>query len=166
MNQRSGFTLLELLVVLGITGFILIVIAQLFGFTLSGSSKSRVLALLKEDGQFALSTMERTVRRAKQVSACSGSTLTATVTEMVGGAPVDVTYAYSVSGSPAAILMNGIPLTSSGVEVASFGCSLLAAAPGKPALVSLTLTIQKLSPSLDERAVSQTFQTSVSTRTY
>lgn len=163
-RHRTGFTLLELLVVVGIIGFILIVIVQLFGFTLSGSSKSRVLASLKEDGQFALSNMERAVRRAKQVQTCSGSTLTVVVVEMVGGLPVDTTYAYTLTG--AKILLNGTALTSAAADVVSFTCTLIAASQGKPAVVTLTLTLQKMSASIDEQALAQTFQTSVSLRSY
>lgn len=158
--MKSGFTLLELLAVVGILSFILIATTQLLSSTLAGSGKSNSLQLVKQNGQFALSTMERTVRRAKTLTTCSGGTLTVTVPETTG----DVIYTFKLNGTT--LERNDIKLTDADVRVTDFSCSLTPAAVGNPAVVDLSLTIDKLGLSVENSVVNTTFNTSVSLRTY
>lgn len=158
--MKKGFTLLELLMVVSLLGLVLITVTGLLGNIFSGSGKSRALQAVKQNGQFALSTMERTARRAKTLTACSGGTLTVIVPETGG----DVAYTFDRSG--ATLRRNGINLVSSDVRVTGFSCSLTPAAAGNPAVVKIILTLDKLSLTPDESALAQTFETTISLRTY
>lgn len=158
--MKKGFTLLELLMVVSLLGLALIAVTGLLGNIFSGSGKSRALQAVKQNGQFALSTIERTARRAKTLTVCSGGTLIVIVPETGG----DVTYTFDRSG--ATLRRNGINLVSSDVRVTGFSCSLTSAAAGNPAVVRITLTLDKLSLTPDETAVAQTFETTISLRTY
>jgi prepilin-type N-terminal cleavage/methylation domain-containing protein len=158
--MKKGFTLLELLMVVSLLGLILITVTGLLGSIFSGSGKSRALQIVKQNGQFTLSTMERTARRAKTLTACSGGTLTVIVPETGG----DVTYTFDRSGNT--LRRNGINLTGANVRVTGFTCLLTPAAQGNPAVIKIILTLDKPSLTPDETAIAQTFETSVSLRTY
>lgn len=158
--MKKGFTLLELLVVVSLLGLMLISVTGLLGSIFSGSGKSQALQAVKQNGQFALSTMERTTRRAKNLTTCAGGTLTVVVPETVG----DVTYTFDRSGDT--LRRNGVNLVSSDVRVTGFSCSLTQPASGNPAVAKITLTLDKPSQTLDQQAVAQTFETTVTLRTY
>lgn len=158
--MKKGFTLLELLMVVSLLGLALITVTGLLGNIFSGSGKSRALQAVKQNGQFALSTIERTARRAKTLTVCSGGTLIVIVPETAG----DVTYTFNRSGS--VLRRNGVNLTGADVRVTGFSCDLTPAVAGNPAVVKIILTLDKPSLTPDETAVAQTFATSVSLRTY
>lgn len=167
--MKRGFTLLELLMVVGMLGLIMVAITQLLASVLSGSGKSSAVQAVKENGQFALSTLEKTVRRAKSITTCSGGTVTVVVPEISG----DVTYTFGWVGSPTYRLTRtttppgtASDLVDTNVRVTSFSCSLTAGTPGSPAVVSISMTLDKPSLSVDQSASAQTFTSSVSLRTY
>lgn len=162
--MKKGFTLLELLAVVGILSFILIAATQLLGSTLAGSGKSNSLQLVKQNGQFALSTMARLVRLSKSVTICSGSNLQFIVSE--SGA--DVNYQFDLGGTRLRKTRSGQVswLTEDNVQINSFSCALTPGSAGNPAVVDLRLTISKPGLSVENSIVNTDFNTTVSLRTY
>lgn len=72
--MQKGFSLLEILIAIGITGAITIVIAQSFITTSKGSIKTELINSLKQSGDFSLQIMERAIRSSNTiVSACDGT---------------------------------------------------------------------------------------------
>lgn len=67
MINKRGFTLVELLVVIAIMGILGIIMVAIFTNTLRGSSKSQVLAVIKQNGQAVLETMDKNIRGADNV---------------------------------------------------------------------------------------------------
>lgn len=167
-GQKRGFTLLELLAVVGILSFILIAVTQLLGSTLAGSGKSNSLQLVKQNGQFALSTMARLTRLAKSVGCGAGSELQLVVSE--GGA--DVTYEFELDGGESRLKksqdggFSWVWVTEGNVQVDSFSCILTSGSAGNPSVVDLRLTISKPGLSVENSVVNTDFNTSVSLRTY
>lgn len=165
MKKRLGFTLIELLIVVSILGMVMIAITQTLGSMLSGSGKANALQSVKENGQFAIATIERLARSARSVSCpVDGS-----VTIVVPGTPSDATYVIVKNGTQLTRSKDGgasVALTSSDVQVDVFTCTLTAGAAGEPQVANLVLTLQKLGVTVDQQALSQTFQTTVSLRTY
>ena len=75
--MNRGFTLIELLVAIAIISGLGIMIAQAFFTTTRSNTKVERLTDVKQNGDYALSIMERMVRNARVLTAtCTGSGLT------------------------------------------------------------------------------------------
>lgn len=162
--MKRGFTLLELLAVVGILSFILIAATQLLGSTLAGGGKTNSLQIVKQNGQFGLSTMARLARLSKSVAVCTAGDLQFIVSESGS----DVNYRFDLGGSRLRKTRDGVSswVTEENVEVNAFSCSLTSGAAGTPAVVDLNLTISKPGLSVENSVVGTNFKTSVSLRTY
>lgn len=166
--MMRGFSLIELLIVVALLGIIMVGVSQLLVTTLSGTSKATASQLVKENGQFALGTMERTVRRARRVTTCAGPTLIIDVPDTAGTV---VTYTFQQSGSQLTRRVNTedtVSLVSTpDVTVDSFLCTFTQATANNPSIVKLELNLSKSATgATDLRVLSQRFETTVSLRTY
>lgn len=65
--MKKGFTLLELLVVLGILSLVGVLVAVIFTRALRGTNKSELVGKIKQNGQSVLETMTSVVRNADNV---------------------------------------------------------------------------------------------------
>lgn len=79
MNQESrikktGFTLIEMLVVIALLSIVGVMILTIFSRTLKGSNKSQIISLLKENGQSVLENMDKTIRNADSVFCADNNT--------------------------------------------------------------------------------------------
>lgn len=77
-QNLRGFTLVEILVVIGITAIVGTILVVIFTNTLRGSNKAQILAVIKQNGQSVLENMDKTIRNAYNVvcpASGSGNTL-------------------------------------------------------------------------------------------
>ena len=162
--MKKGFTLLELLAVVGILSFILIAVTQLFGSVLAGSGKTNSLQIVKQNGQFALSTMSRLVRLSKSVTVCAAGDLQFVISETDS----DVNYRFDLNSNRLRKTRAGQVswVTEDNVVVNSFTCTLTPGSAGTPAVVDIRLTISKPGLSVENSIVNTDFNTTVSLRTY
>ena len=58
-KTETGFTLVEILVVIGLLAIVVALGSNMFFTTLRGSTKSKTLTIVKQNGDYALSVMER-----------------------------------------------------------------------------------------------------------
>ena len=65
--KKSGFTLVELLVVMGVMALFGTLIVTIFSRTLKGSNKSQIIGVIKQNGQAILETMDKTIRDSDKV---------------------------------------------------------------------------------------------------
>ncbi len=63
----KGFTLIEMIVVVAVLIIMGAILSQIFSNTLRGSNKAQVLSSIKQNGQSALDTMDKTIRQADKV---------------------------------------------------------------------------------------------------
>jgi len=63
MKGSKGFTLIEILVVIGVLAIIVVVGSMSFFNLLKGSMKTRTISLVKQNGDYALAIMERMIRK-------------------------------------------------------------------------------------------------------
>lgn len=172
--KQLGFTLIEILIVVSLLGIIMIAITQLLAGVLTGSAKANASQMVKENGQFAISTIERSLRNAASVSACN-TVLNYSVIDDSAGTPVTTSYQYSLDSTPTRLKLTqtvaaGTPivsyLTNADLNVNTFSCVPSPSAPGQPAVYKILLTISKPNSSIEQSIVQQTFETTVSLRTY
>lgn len=67
MNKINGFTLIEMIVVVAILGIILVTLSSTLFSILSGSSKSEVANIVKQNGEYVISVIDQTVRGGRDI---------------------------------------------------------------------------------------------------
>jgi len=70
---QSGFTMIEMLVVAGIIGFLSVGIVGTFMGTIRGNQKARLQAEIKNQGDFTIASMERALRNSRTLPTCTGN---------------------------------------------------------------------------------------------
>lgn len=60
--MKKGFTLIEMIVVIGIIAVLGIILTEVFVRSLRGNNKTQVLAIIKQNGQAVLETMDKNLR--------------------------------------------------------------------------------------------------------
>lgn len=74
--MRKGFTLMEILVSVGILVILAVVGSNLFFSLMKGAAKTKILSLVKQEGNYALLVMERTIRNAGSLEECGSDYIT------------------------------------------------------------------------------------------
>lgn len=174
--RRSGFTLLEILVSMGIIGLLSVVMTQTLYTTARSNTKTEILKEVKQNGDFVIDVMSRMIRSSLSVtSSCSSAgttTSSLTITNPDGrsttfGCLADsgVTRVASTSSARTDFLTN------SGVTAGGSDCSssslrfVCTGSPGAATSVQIKLTLaQKGTPVAQFEKASATFQTSVTLR--
>jgi len=165
--KKNGFTLIEMMMVVGILGIIVVLGSGAFFSILRGSTKTKTLQMVKQNGDYAISVMERMIRNARAlVSPVSDSTVSSiTIKNPDGGETT-----FSCEGDPATIASNGASLLSSEVEVddcANIFDVAVGQAGIKPAVVEINFTLtQAKTTNRPEEQAEVNFQTTVSLRNY
>lgn len=67
VRLNSGFTLVEIIVVMAIMAIVGTILVVIFTNTLRGSNKAQILASIKQNGQAVLENMDKTIRGANNV---------------------------------------------------------------------------------------------------
>jgi type II secretory pathway pseudopilin PulG len=100
MKKRAhGFTLIELILYIGLLSSLIVVMSQIFIAILNVKLESGSVSVVQQDGTYIQSRIAYDVRRASRILSPAigqtGSVLSLTIVEN----GVDKTYSYSVSGS-------------------------------------------------------------------
>lgn len=83
--RNRGFTLVEMLIVIGILTIFGVLILTIFTRTLKGSNKSQILGLIKQNGQLVLEVLDKTTRGADKVLCPKDSTPSKTLVVVKNG---------------------------------------------------------------------------------
>lgn len=67
MKTKNGFSMVEILVVMGVMAIVGVVLVMIFANTLRGSNKSQVLAVIKQNGQSVMDNIDKTIRNADEI---------------------------------------------------------------------------------------------------
>jgi len=171
--KNLGYTLIELMIVVTVMAVVAVVAVNLFLSTLIGGGKSRALSVVKQNGDFALTQMEKMIRNAKELTTnnegfvCDTDMNSLGVINSDGGVTI-----FAVEGERIAS-NSGLFLTSSEVKVdsdaaktLSFDCSR--SDTGMPDFVEISFTLKKgeVGVSRQEEIAEEDFQTKVSLRKY
>lgn len=163
--SRPGYTLLELLMVVALLGLVMVAITQLLSSTLSGANKANSIQSVKESGQFAIATIERTLRNANNVTTCDNS-LTFIVNDPAN--PPPVTYTFDINGGHLGRIKDGsrTDLTSDPITATVFSCTAATSSPGQPDIYKVSFDLEIASSQTDRQISAETFETTVSLRNY
>ena len=170
LSTPQGFTLIELLSALSVFIVIGTMIVVILFISLQGSRKSEVQAVLRQNGDFALSQMVRNIRYAKSlddpVSCVTPVTQSSvTITSLLDGGQ---TVYSCLLGSTSDIASNSASLVNTGVvqvSSCSFTCSQQSV--NAPPTITIQFILQSASGNnLIENTGSIPFQSSVSMRNY
>lgn len=74
-KSQSGFTLIEILVFLGVFFAVSAIVGGVLVSTLRSSQKTKTLDDVRHNGDFALNTMSRMIRNAGSITSCGGTTI-------------------------------------------------------------------------------------------
>ncbi len=170
-NQSNGFTLIEILVVVGLLAIIATIGSNMFFTTLRSSNKSKSLTMVKQNGDYALAVMERLIRDSEKVITNSDGSLCTTgmnkvKTKRLDGSEVE----FSCDGEGTVdglIASNSARLTGSNVKLdsCSFDCSSEGEFYPQVVTINFTLSQAMVTTRLEEQA-SVNFETTVTTRNF
>lgn len=135
---NPGYSLIEVLISLTILSITVIIGFGFLFASLSGSNKAEVTKLVRQNGNYALSTMESMIRTAKSVKGCENNQLDIVAQDGYS------TFFY-LNNNKIASGSATTYLTSNSVSVNTFLVSCQTD-PGKPASVGISFTIQESGP--------------------
>ena len=174
--KKQGFTLLEIMVSIGIVAIMGVLISQVFFTTTRSNAKAEVLKNVKQNGDFAAELMGRMIRNANAITttcADTGSTTTSiTLTNPNGGSTafgciLDGTVMRIASTSAGRTdYLTDSGLTLGGVDCNGASLSFVCTAPaGQPTTVAITFRLaQKGTPPDQFDRASASFQTTAAIR--
>ncbi len=166
-KYQKGYTLFELLTVIGILSVIGVIVLSIVFISLRGSQKSEALEIVRQNGDAALSQMVKTVRYAKRLDAplaCtpSVSTSSITLTSLTDNGQTTLSCASSTLSSNSATLLNTN-------AVAATSCSFTCAQgrPTDPPTITIQFSLSaKTTGNFSETTATIPFQTSVTMRNF
>ncbi len=170
-SKSNGFTLIEILVVVGLLAVIATIGSNMFFTTLRSSSKSKNLTIVKQNGDYALATIEKLIRDSEKVITNSDGSVCTTgmnkiKTKRLDGSEVE--FSCEEEGTVNGLIAsNSARLTGSDVKLDS--CSFDCSSQGEfyPQVVSIDFTLSQaaVTTRLEEQA-SVSFRTTVNTRNF
>lgn len=169
--NKAGFTLVELLAVITITGVVSTLMFGILFTTLKGADKSESVSKLQENGNFALSQMSRMVRYAIKLSdpatcysLASSSAITTSEITILNADNRSTTFACDqTAGTISSNSANLLDSTTVSMTDCSFSCSQATAYDLPSLTISFTLN-KKGSNTLVENNSPVEFQTTVTLR--
>jgi prepilin-type N-terminal cleavage/methylation domain-containing protein len=166
-SSQKGYTLVELLTVIGILSVIGVIVLSVLFITLRGTEKSNALEIVRQNGDAALSQMVKDIRYAKTLEtpgSCSPATTTSSVTIISLNDSGRTTYSCTgttiASNSASLLDTNAVSTTS-----CSFVCRQ--DRPSDPPTITIQYSLSaRQTGNLTETTASIPFQTSVTMRNY
>jgi prepilin-type N-terminal cleavage/methylation domain-containing protein len=169
-QPNRGYTLIELMVVVSVMVILVVVAVNLFLTTLVGGGKTNALAEVKQNGDFAITQMEKIVRNGRKLTTNNESQVCETGMTSLGVENNDGGVTIFAAESDRLASSSGQFLTSSTVKVKSdtlvFDC--FRSGSGVPDSIKISFTLTKGEAGVDrpEEIVEAGFQTSVTLRNY
>lgn len=162
MVIKRGFSLIELIVVIGLLSLLMLAISSTMLMSIVSSNRIRTTSKIKQAGNFAMGEIQGMLRSAKSITSCNSTTSTITFVNPDGGTTTINTALVDTTTSIAS--NSGVYLTPPTANVTSFtiGCE---PSDSEPTLVNLSFDLKD---SLTTRKTIENpllhFETSISLR--
>lgn len=162
MVKKSGFSLIELIIVIGLIAMLMLALSSAMLMSIVSSNRIRTTTRTKQIGNFALDQIQGIIRNSKDISICNSSVVT--VSNQDG-----TTSTISVEGSRITSNSN-IYLTPSGTTTTNFQFSCL---PGdtppisgqeKSNVIKVSFYLKDATTTRDTENPSLYFETSINLR--
>lgn len=127
-----------MLVAISVLGFVAVAGSNLFFGTLFGSSKSEIIKEVKQNGEYAMNTIEGMIKNSLSVVDCSSNSLT--IVNQDGQQTL-----FRLLNDPAGIpriASNSSYLTGAKVKVSAFGIECTDLQPGRPVKVKISYKVE------------------------
>lgn len=102
MKKRQGFTIVELLIYMGILSIVLVVLTQIFTTIVDFQLQSQSVSSVQQDGRFIMSRLQYDINRAQTIVNPALGTQSTQLTITING----TNYQYSLSASPGNMQLN------------------------------------------------------------
>lgn len=172
IKRQKGFTIIEIIVAVGILGIIAALGTNMFLTIMRGSTKSKNLTTVKQNGEYALSVMERMIRNSSDVITNSDGDICEsgmTKIKIINSNKEETEFSFMDLGGSSYIASNSSRITSDQVLVTNgvFDCDD-SVGDFNPKTVVIDFTLdQNTSPAPRvEEEVNINFKTTVTTRNY
>lgn len=159
--KQKGFTLIELIIVMGVTTILLVMMTDVFASLAKVRTESEATSAVAQDGRFILARLEYDILRASSVTtpAALGAS-SGTLVLVIGG----VSNAYSVSGTDFQLVNNlgTNNLNGSETNISAFSAQKIGNSGGKETIkLSIVVTSKAVQSSGSE---TKTYTTTVGRR--
>ena len=157
--MKKAFTLIEVIVAIGVFAVLTVILSLLLAGTLRGSKKAAATILVRGEGAYAIESMAAQLRFAKSITSCTGGS-SVTVKTQVGA---DLTFSCLSSGDDVYLASNSARLTTANVKITN--CAGVFTCPADLRAVRITFGLQKTGSNLPlEGTASIDFDTEVGLR--
>ena len=161
--RKKGFTVVELLVVLGSIALILLATVSLLMSSLSSSGKAESIKEVRHNGDLAITTIRSLLTSSGQIEGCSSTVPNPIPTGVIFTSNNNQVEINCVTnGTDSYIASNSARLTDRGVVVS--GCTVYCIQPPGGAAsvkINFTLAVRGQDGLADSQRVSQEFNTSI-----
>ena len=163
MVIKRGFTLIELIVVIGLLGLLAVAISGIMLTSLVSSSNVRSATRVKQAGNYVLGQAQNLLRNAKAVVACNSGATPPFIT-FINPDGGQTTLTSEFDGTNTRIASNsGMYLTPANLAISSYSLSC-APSDTNPALVNFSFDLKDTTSSRAALSPLLHFETSVSLR--
>lgn len=159
--KQGGFTLIEIVVATGILSTVGLIAAAIFFSSLKGGAKTEILKEVKQNGDFAISTIERMIRNAREITSTCEETGTSQASISIVN-PDWQTTTFDCAGTRLA--SNSSYLTSEKLDVSDCSFTCWSQLKGQKK-IEITFTLSQSGGLVrPEEKAEATFKTTVYTR--
>ncbi len=111
--RKTGYTLIEIIIVVGILGIIATVGSVMFFSILKSSTKTKIFHLVKQDGDYALSVMVRMIRNARELVSPTEDSVTSSITikNPDGRTTTFACDSYLITSNSASLISSGVKVS-------------------------------------------------------